>query len=409
MKTRNDLLIVKEGLEVIQLTDEEKYGSSHVYMEAQIFFPDSKRFVLHRAATAHGVDRMDPEHRYLLCDIENGCSLEPLTQEIGVLGPAVSPDGRFFYYFNDETQVNGGRLALKRIDFGNNRKKETVTVIDAPLHETGTIPSRVYPLSTISSDGKKIAVSAFLGDGEREKAPWGLLVFDIEKEEVSVALQGYTFGNMHPQYCRSRELEFNRDIMIQENHGNVFDRYGVRKTLVSGKGADIHVIRDDGSNFRTMPWGRDGREFCTGHECWRGRSCWAIASVWYGDNKDVRLIESVPVKGKKHTGLKIEGGMRNDLSMNFDNPGFGHFATDMEGKLIVSDYFLKGIFLARLQEEGRMPAAGWMNIADSRSSGKKTGHIHPFLSPDGKKAFFNSDESGILQAYMITGLENLKI
>jgi len=33
-------------------------------------------------------------------------------------------------------------------------------------------------------------------------------------------------------------------------------------------------------------------------------------------------------------------------------------------------------------------------------------HLHPFLSPDGTMAFFNSDESGILQAYMIRGLEN---
>jgi Tol biopolymer transport system component len=30
--------------------------------------------------------------------------------------------------------------------------------------------------------------------------------------------------------------------------------------------------------------------------------------------------------------------------------------------------------------------------------------MHPFLSPDGTMGFFNSDESGLLQAYMITGL-----
>ncbi len=29
--------------------------------------------------------------------------------------------------------------------------------------------------------------------------------------------------------------------------------------------------------------------------------------------------------------------------------------------------------------------------------------IHPFLSPDGQSGFFNSDESGILQAYMVRG------
>ena len=29
------------------------------------------------------------------------------------------------------------------------------------------------------------------------------------------------------------------------------------------------------------------------------------------------------------------------------------------------------------------------------------------VSPDGRRAFFNSDETGILQAYMIEGLEDL--
>ncbi len=39
-----------------------------------------------------------------------------------------------------------------------------------------------------------------------------------------------------------------------------------------------------------------------------------------------------------------------------------------------------------------------------RSTCDKGAHIHPFLSPDGTMAFFNSDESGLLQAYMIRGL-----
>ncbi|MCX7424119.1 MAG: hypothetical protein NTW96_00525 [Planctomycetia bacterium] len=52
------------GLEVIQLTTETDVPAAHVYMEAQIFTMDSKRFVLHRAAHAHGSDRKDPRHRY---------------------------------------------------------------------------------------------------------------------------------------------------------------------------------------------------------------------------------------------------------------------------------------------------------------------------------------------------------
>ena len=405
MIIRKDMPVFHEGIQVIQLTEEE-CGACHVYMEAQVFFPCSSKFILHRCATAHGADRNNPGHRYLLCDINNGCSLETLTEETGTTGPAVSPDGRYFYYFVDETRLNGGRLILKRIDFSVSRKAEVIMVLDSPLPGTSTIPSRIYSLSTISSDGCRIAISGFLGDGRTERAPWGLMVLDVEKGTVSVVKQGPEWINMHPQYCRSTDILHSRDIMIQENHGSSVEKDGSRKELVSGDGADIHLIRDDGSNFRTFPWGRDGMEFCTGHECWRGRSDWAIASVWYRDNEDARLLESRGIEGSGHAGLQTPGGKRNDLSRSFDKPGFGHFSTDIGGRLLVSDYFLRDIYIAKLGVEGKMAASDWTRIADSCSSRSKASHIHPFLSPDGKKAFFNSDQTGVLQAYMITGIEN---
>ncbi len=76
-RSRPDLLDEKspKGLEVIQLTTETEVPSAHLYMEAQIFTMDSKRFVLHRSASAHGGSKSDPKHQYLLCDIENGFSL----------------------------------------------------------------------------------------------------------------------------------------------------------------------------------------------------------------------------------------------------------------------------------------------------------------------------------------------
>ena len=95
MIPRQDLLTERSpfGLEVFQLTT-EAIPSSHVYMAAQVFTPNSKRFVLHRSAHAHGRDPSDPEHRYLCCDIENGCELVPLTDELGAVAPSVSPDGQ---------------------------------------------------------------------------------------------------------------------------------------------------------------------------------------------------------------------------------------------------------------------------------------------------------------------------
>ena len=53
---------------------------------------------------------------------------------------------------------------------------------------------------------------------------------------------------------------------------------------------------------------------------------------------------------------------------------------------------------------GTAPASKLTFLLHPRSSCVKTAHIHPFLSPDGTLAFFNSDESGVLQAYMIRGV-----
>lgn len=408
MRLRPDLLDGNspQGIEVIQLTAEPDVPGSHVYMEAQVFTPDSKRLVLHRSAHAHGSNKNDPEHRYLVCDIENGCSLTPITTEVGATGPSVSPDGRHLYYFVDETEVGGGRLTLKRVRMDGS-ERETILVVDAALPGTGFRPSRIYPLSTISSDGKRVAISAFLGDGQTENAPFGLLVFDVEKATVALVIHGQTWCNMHPQYCRATQPELSHDILIQENHDNLADPLGRITRLVGGLGADIHVIRDDGANFRTMPWGRDGNEACQGHQCWRGRSAWAITSTGTQRPAEAQLIEGLALPDAGHAGKETQGGQRNDVSRSFADPHFYHFGTDAAGRRLVSDATPLDdggrLFLAELGEPGSEAATAWTYLLNPRCSWKKDSHIHPFLSPDGKVAFFNSDESGLLQAYMVRG------
>jgi len=62
------------------------------------------------------------------------------------------------------------------------------------------------------------------------------------------------------------------------------------------------------------------------------------------------------------------------------------------------------IFVAGLGEPGKDPLRHWRYLLNPKSSCKKQAHIHPFLSPDGKSGFFNSDESGVLQAYLVRGI-----
>ena len=410
MKTRPDLLDANsaKGIEVVQLTSDPGVPGSHVYMESQIFTPDSRRFVLHRSAHSHGSLQHDPKHQYLVCDIENGCSLTPITHEVGATAPAVSPDGRFLYYFVNETEVNGGRLTLKRVGLDGNDRR-TILVLDAELPGTRFRPSHIYPLSTISSDGERLAISAFLGDGRTEMPPFGLLIFDVHKASVQVAIHGPTWGNMHPQYSRSTDPEASHDILIQESHNYGATASGETTNKPDGKGTDIHVIRDDGTSFRTMPWGRDGNEFCQGHQCWRGSGTWAITSTHTHQPPEGQLIEGQPVADAGHVGMNTPGGIRNDLSREFPGPYFYHFATDMAGRRLITDSgpLDQGwwIFMAELGEAGKEPLRNFQFLLNPHNGpyaqSPKGCHCHPFLSPDGTFAFFNSNESGISQAYMI--------
>ena len=390
------------GIEVFQLTDDPALPSCHLYMEAQIFTPDSKSLLLHRSSHAHGSDKNDPRHVYQVCDVESG-SLLSITEEVGCTAPSVSPDGKTVYYFVNETELNGGRLTLKRVNLDGSGR-ETIMVVDSPLPGTTFRPSKIYSLSTISSDGKRMALSAFFGDGRTERAPWGMMVFDLERATVNEIIHGVSWCNMHPQYCRSLDPEASHDILIQENHDCEYDATGMITLLVGGVGADIHLIRDDGRNFRNLPWGRDGNEYCQGHQCWIGRSRRAITSTGTKQPAECQLIEGLEATYAGHIGIATPGGIRGDLSRSFTNPQFYHFATDIAGVKFITDSGPLdnggGIYAADLPEEmGALERITY--LLNPRCSWQKGSHVHPFLSPDGKTGFFNSDESGTLQAYMV--------
>lgn len=408
MKIRPDLVPAaeKDNLEVVQLTD-ESIPSSHIYMEAQIFTPDSQRLVLHRSAHPHGSDPKDPEHRYLVCDLEDHCRMAPLTTEPGATAPSISPDGNWLYYFVDETDaVNPGPLTLKRVRL-DGMGREVIYVLDHPVPGTDFRLSRPYPLSTISSDGERIAISGFLGDGRTADAPWGLLVFEIGEPSVRLVFHGLSWCNVHPQYTRQTDADASHDIMIQENHGNVASPDGRIEKLTSGRGADIHLIRDDGTSLRDFPWGRDGNEFCQGHQCWLGRSDIAITSTSTREPDERQLISGRAALHAGHFGSRTPGGWRSDLSRSFRGPDFYHFATDASGRRLITDAGPRdgggAVWLFDLPGAADGALSNTRKVASPGSTWQKDTHIHPFLSPDGLSGFFNSDESGVLQAYMVRG------
>ncbi|MHB1355498.1 MAG: TolB family protein [Anaerolineae bacterium] len=411
MRTRPDLLDESspDGLEVVQLTHEEGMPGGHIYMEAQIFTPDSRRLILQRSGFAHGSDRKDPNHQFLLCDLDDRCRLAPLTHEIGATSPSISPDGMLVYYFVDETSPAGGKLTLKSVKIDGTERR-TLMVVDRPLPAMPGYLSEIYPLSTISSDGQRLATAAFLGDGRTENAPFGLLVFDLHRATVKVILTGSTWCNLHPQYCRSQDATAVHDILIQENHGCAYSPRGDITTLVSGLGADIHVIRDDGTGLRDLPFGRDVHEACQGHQCWRGDGTWVISSTMVDAPSQQQLVEGRAAPHIGHVGLNTPGAVRNVISRSITEQHFWHFGTDRAGKRLVSDAGSFGvdqaIYVAELQGVGEA-AVSWRYLLTPHSHSELGVHLHPFLSPDGRCAFFNSDESGLPQAYMLAGLPDM--
>ena len=248
--------------------------------------------------------------------------------------------GIHLFYFIDQTVAGGGWWAVKRLDL-NTLQRETVCRFENP-GPGGRSLSRFSGAGTISTDGIRMCMGAYLGDGKTKNAPWGIVVIDVKQAAAEIVVESQSFCNAHPQYSRSRDPEAMYDILVQDNHGCDIDERGDRVKLAGGAGADVHVIRDDGSNFRSMPWGRDGVEECQGHQAWRGEMTTAVASLVIRDQERYPLVESrpvVPVAGAEHDGIKIAGGWRNRVSRNMEREDSCHFAFDPTGTRLISDTF----------------------------------------------------------------------
>ena len=87
-------------------------------------------------------------------------------------------------------------------------------------------------------------------------------------------------------------------------------------------------------------------------------------------------------------GLNTPGGRRNDLSRDFDNPQFFHFATDIEGKRLITDCGplneSASVWCAEFGEPGQDALLNWRYLVTARCTCQKSTHLHPFLSPDGR-------------------------
>ena len=399
-----------EGIEVWQLTTGEM-RASHIYMEAHVFTPDSKRLVLQRGSDAHGFERRDnPDFQYLLCDLENDGELIPLSDEINASAMALAPAGDWFYYFVDDTRLPGptGDITLKRVSL-DGLTRETLKVIDAPLPGMSRRLGRLYPISTISSDGKRLVASSFLGTGLEKNGDFCLLRCDLETGATEMIHCNRRYPNPHTQYCRSTDPEMSHDLLVQHDITALHDEGGwINGSEETDKpSCCIHVIRDDGTNWRDLAWGRHETERCQGHQCWIGQSGLAVTSN-RTSNWERHLIAGKPVLHSGHDGMLTPGGIRNNLTRDFaGRANFYHFQTDRAGKRMIADYIDSEswqIYVGDMPEDplsGTIPSMAYLLTVGSQKGILERDHPHPFLSPDGSMGFFNGDHTGVLHAYMV--------
>ena len=157
----------------------------------------------------------------------------------------------------------------------------------------------------------------------------------------------------------------------------------------------------------TLPVGKPHTHRVQGHQCWIGRTERAITSTGNREWNREELIEGRAAPHAGHIGVRTPGGVRADLSREIDEPQFYHFATDIAGRRFITDSGPRdgggGLWTADVPEREGDPLRNWTFLLNPQCSWDKSVHIHPFLSPDGNTGFFNSDESGILQACMVRG------
>ena len=404
-------------LRVRQLTPDTA-AHSNIYPETPVFLSDGNRFLI----TAGG--------RYHLCTLDGSSPPRPLFPDDGIhrTGVVVSPSGKAIYYFELQGEGLAVQSVLCRIDADTLRIER---LIATPDKTDGCHPSHYYSIGTVSSDDKRYATSAFLGDGHTADAPTGLLVYNLENGEVTMPAYDRDFFNAHLQYCKSTEPGFNRDLLIQHNHGGQMAPDGRCTRHLEpppeGLGVDLHVIRDDGTLWRDVPFGRDGRESCIGHQAWRGRGTSVISVMLQADDPSYGLephtrqavLDGEPIATDRtapHLGALIPGAVRRRLDEGFEDPRFCHFFCSEDTRHFAFDTFIcegegdpKGregmgqrIYCGYDDGSGKLRIKYLLNTY-GLFLGEGSNHAHPILTPDNTGLLFNSTVTGQSQIYIIEG------
>lgn len=415
MKLQPELLDAKspKGMQVYDIAPDAQHAGL-TYPDKPAFLHDGRRMLL-------AVD-----HQPHLCHLDDQCRLESLVDKLPGLLPTqydLAPGGRYLIY--KAAPANPNDLLIRRFDFQTNTLDDIYT---ASGNMTGT-PTSVskFGMLTVSRDGLRVGGRIYMGDGNTPQAGWGIVIINIKTNTASVIEQHNDFHNTHLQYSRQFESPGMYDLLVQMNHGAVTDKDGkILKGMgpPTDLGVDVHMIHDDGSNWRDLPFGRDGLEGNIGHQVWRGSTTQAVTvtlenldtSYGWAEGTRQHIIAGSPTAAdihQPHMGRVGREDKRVELSKGFKDPRFCHLSVNDSGLRFAFDTFpifngqRAGMLIYIGQSKDMTTALDFQYILNTGivfTGGDKGTHAHPILSPDGSELFFNSNLFGTQKAYMVKNL-----
>lgn len=396
-----------EGLEVFQLTPEEA-TSAPIYPDWPGFLEDGRALLLHTSSGPR------------ICRPDEGGSLQPLRDWVPDIGWfQLAPDGRHVVCRRGENRP--GVLDLHRLDLRTGRV-EPLFRAEGLLKGTRLPVDRMH-LEAISWDGARLGALAYLDYDRKADGDTGIVVMDTAAQSMDIVFS-QPYSHSHLRYFPSSESPATRTLMVQHQHDRHLDEQGkqVPETWRAGHhGVDLHLLRDDGTGWHDLPFGRDGVESCIGHQVWRG-DAGEVASVMlqstdnsYGwaDGTRQHVVSGFPVPADPlgpHCGRCGRDAWRRDLSRPETSPRLCHLAVDRSGLRFVFDTFAvwsgnrSGMALYLGEGADDDSPLTFRYLLNSGVLVQGGNHAHPIINPAGDAVFFASNFFGRQQAYMMTGL-----
>ena len=417
-----------DGLRVVQVTSDPDRNSGGVYLDCPSWTPDSRRFLFEREASADGSRKAG----LWMCDTEDGFRSWPVMEfdraegfhnpgfdGVAGLGGALSPDGSCAY----QILRRGRTVEVLRVDLETGRtERQPVATAPAPLRVRGAV--------SVSADSERLLMGCWLGDGLREGAPWGAIIFNLRSGGSHTVEFGNGYRNMHAQYSHDPDPAFSHDLLLNAHLPKLADgswltppdgswRFKDLSEPADALGCAYTVVRDDGTNWRVAPLGRAPHFVNGGHNTWRGREYSVVSAVYNATPERWRspLLEAAPVAARDEAELWL--GQRHpqahpvDLTRKVIRADSCHFGFDGTGRHCVSDTdgYNHGpnsfVWIGTYGEEaGGDPFLKTRYLLFPRTSWKgQPAHPHPSLSPDGRFVVFQSDYPGRPQVHVAHGFD----